>query len=95
MHIREFQSMMRQIYFRRDFARGSAGTHAWLKDEVDELGEALENGDEKNILNEFADVLAWLASLANVVNVDLEAATLQKYHHKCPKCGHSPCICPT
>jgi len=45
--------------------------------------------------DEFADVLAWLASLANVVNVDLEAAALGKYRGKCPKCSQAPCNCQT
>jgi len=49
--------------------------------------------DKKALENEFADVIAWLASLANVTNVDLEKATLSKYDDKCPKCGHSPCKC--
>jgi NTP pyrophosphatase (non-canonical NTP hydrolase) len=93
MHIREFQDMMRPIYFHRDSQRGKVGTHGWLKEEVEELGEALKENDQKALENEFADVLAWLASLANVVNVDLEKAALAKYHGKCPKCGTLPCTC--
>jgi len=42
---------------------------------------------------EFADVIAWLASLANITGIDLEKAALKKYDNKCPKCGHSPCEC--
>ncbi|MCK4434889.1 nucleotide pyrophosphohydrolase [Candidatus Bathyarchaeota archaeon] len=94
MNIHEFQRMMRQIYFHRDSKRGIEGTFDWLVDEVKELGEALENNDKKVLENEFADVIAWLASLANVANVNLEKATLDKYDNKCPKCGHSPCQCP-
>ena len=94
MHINEFQNMMRQIYFHRDSERGTAGTLDWLIDEVEELREALKENDTKAIENEFADVLAWLASLANVVNINLEKATLSKYNNKCPKCGLSPCECP-
>jgi len=93
VHIQEFQKMMKQIYFHRDFKRGAAGTYNWLVEEVGELGEALKNGDEKALQDEFADVLAWLASLANVVHVDLESAALGKYSGKCPKCSHSPCNC--
>lgn len=93
MQIREFQEMMRRIYFHRDSKRGIEGTFDWLVDEVNELGEALKT-DDKNVLeSEFADVIAWLASLANVTNVDLEKAALNKYDNKCPKCGHSPCQC--
>jgi NTP pyrophosphatase (non-canonical NTP hydrolase) len=93
MHIREFQELMRRLYFHRDSERGSAKTYDWLVDEVKELKEALETADKKAIENEFADVIAWLASLANVVNVDLENAALAKYDNKCPKCGRMPCQC--
>ena len=93
MHIREFQNMMRQLYFDRDSDRGTEGTLDWLVDEVEELREALKEGDTKAIEKEFADVLAWLASLANVVNINLEKAALSKYPNKCPKCGLSPCDC--
>ena len=91
--MREFQEMMRRIYFHRDSKRGIEGTFDWLVDEVKELGEALKTDDRKALENEFADVIAWLASLANVTNVDLEKAALNKYDSKCPKCGHSPCQC--
>jgi NTP pyrophosphatase (non-canonical NTP hydrolase) len=84
---------MRQIYFNRDFERGAAGTYNWLVDEVKELGEALEENDIEALENEFADVIAWLASLANVANVNLEKAAISKYGGKCPKCGYSPCQC--
>ncbi len=85
--------MMRQLYFDRDSDRGTEGTLDWLVDEVEELREALKEGDTKAIEEEFADVLAWLASLANVVNINLEKAALSKYNNKCPKCGLSPCEC--
>lgn len=93
MQIREFQGMMRQIYFHRDSERGTWGTYDWLVDEIGELGNALKEQDKQAIANEFADVIAWLASLANVVNLDLEAAALRKYDGKCPKCGQIPCVC--
>jgi NTP pyrophosphatase (non-canonical NTP hydrolase) len=85
--------MMQRIYFHRDFKRGIKGTYDWLTDEVKELGEALQADDKIALENEFADVLAWLASLANIANVDLEKAALKKYDNKCPKCGHLPCQC--
>jgi NTP pyrophosphatase (non-canonical NTP hydrolase) len=94
MHIDEFQNMMKRIYFHRDSERGTAGTLNWLVDEVEELREALNENNTEAIENEFADVLAWLASLANVVNIDLEKAALSKYDNRCPKCGRSPCECP-
>jgi len=94
MQINEFQNMMKQLYLHRDSERGTDGTLDWLMDEVEELKEALKEDDTKAIENEFADVLAWLASLANIVNIDLEKAALSKYANKCPKCGLSPCDCP-
>ncbi len=93
MHIQEFQDMMRRIYFHRDSERGAVGTYGWLVEEVGELGEAMKQNDKKALQDEFADVLAWLASLANVVDVDLEAAALRKYGGRCPKCSQSPCRC--
>jgi NTP pyrophosphatase (non-canonical NTP hydrolase) len=93
MHINEFQQMMRRLYFHRDSERGATGTYDWLVDEVREVGDALDRGDKEELEKEFADVIAWLASLANVVNVDLEKAALTKYNNKCPKCKRSPCQC--
>ena len=93
MHIHEFQEMMRQLYFHRDAKRGIKGTFDWLVDEVEELREALEKDDKKETEKEFADVIAWLASLANITDIDLEKAALGKYPGKCPKCQHAPCQC--
>jgi NTP pyrophosphatase (non-canonical NTP hydrolase) len=84
---------MRRTYLHRDSKRGIRGTHKWLVDEVEELRQALNGNDRKALEREFADVIAWLASLANIVDIDLEKATLNKYDNKCPKCGHSPCRC--
>ena len=94
MHIHEFQDMMRRIYFQRDSKRGIKGTFDWLMEEVEELGVALKNDDKKALEDEFADVLAWLASLANVANIDLDDAATSKYDSKCPKCQKMPCKCP-
>jgi len=94
MHIRKFQHAMHQIYFHRDSQRGKSGTYNWLKEEVEELGEALQESDKKALENEFADVLAWLASLANVVKVDLEKAAISKYDNSCPRCRKALCECP-
>jgi NTP pyrophosphatase (non-canonical NTP hydrolase) len=94
MQIQEFQEMMRQLYFKRDFERGVKGTYNWLVDEVEELGEEIQKGTDKEATEkEFADVIAWLASLANIMEIDLEKAALNKYNHKCPKCQQSPCQC--
>lgn len=93
MHIKEFQDMMRKLYYHKDSKRGREKTFEWLVEEVAELGEALTS-DRKALENEFADVIAWLASLANVMDVDLEKAAMAKYSNKCPKCGEAPCRCP-
>jgi NTP pyrophosphatase (non-canonical NTP hydrolase) len=93
VYVREFQDMMRRIYFHRDSERGAVGTFDWLVEEVEELGEALKEKNKKAMEDEFADVFAWLASLANVVNVDLEKAAITKYDNRCPKCGQTSCKC--
>ena len=93
MHIHEFQEMMKQLYFHRDSKRGVKGTYEWLGDEFGELGEALEVNDMEATEKEFADVIAWLASLANITGIDLERAAIRKYNGKCPKCKQSPCQC--
>jgi NTP pyrophosphatase (non-canonical NTP hydrolase) len=93
LHLHEFQGMMRRIYFHKDSKRGAKGTYEWLVDEVEELEEALRDKDKEALEDEFADVLAWLASLANVVNVDLEKSAQTKYNNKCPKCQETPCAC--
>ena len=94
MQISEFQEMMRNLYFKRDSQRGIQGTYEWLVDEVAELGEEIKKGTDKQATEkEFADVIAWLASLANIMNIDLQTATLNKYNYKCPKCQQTPCQC--
>ena len=94
MQISEFQGMMRQLYFKRDCERGVAGTFNWLVDEVAELGEELKKANDREATEkEFADVIAWLASLANIMGIDLEKAAISKYNYKCPKCQQAPCQC--
>lgn len=93
MHIHEFQEMMHHLFFHRDCERGVRGTYERLADELEELGEALEGNSKEMIKKEFADVIAWLVSLANITGIDLERAAINKYNHKCPKCLNSPCQC--
>jgi len=93
VHIHEFQDMMKRLYFHRDSERGVKGTYDWLVDEVAELKEALEGKDVEAAEKEFADVIAWLASLANITGIDLEKAAINKYNNKCPKCQKAPCQC--
>ncbi|HLN89911.1 MAG TPA: MazG nucleotide pyrophosphohydrolase domain-containing protein [Candidatus Binatia bacterium] len=93
MQIHEFQKMMKKLYFKRDSERGVDGTFNWLVDEVAELGEELKGTDREATEKEFADVIAWRASLANIRGIDLEKAALNKYNHRCPKCQSTPCQC--
>jgi NTP pyrophosphatase (non-canonical NTP hydrolase) len=93
MHIHEFQEMMKRLYFKRDTKRGTKGNCSWLIDEIGELEDALHKNNRKEAEREFADVLAWLASLANTVGIDLEKAALEKYDNVCPKCRQDPCQC--
>jgi NTP pyrophosphatase (non-canonical NTP hydrolase) len=65
----------------------------WFMEEVGELASALRGGSDAERAAEFADVLAWLATLANTVGVDLEAAVQAKYGTGCPGCGQVPCVC--
>jgi NTP pyrophosphatase (non-canonical NTP hydrolase) len=95
MQIHEFQEMMRNLYYIRDMERGVEGTFNWLVEEVGELGEEAHKApvDREAMEKEFADVIAWLCSLANIMGVDLEKAALNKYNYKCPKCQKAPCQC--
>jgi NTP pyrophosphatase (non-canonical NTP hydrolase) len=65
----------------------------WFIEEVGELATALRSGTPEERAAEFADVLAWLATLANCAGVDLEAAVAAKYGAGCPGCGQAPCVC--
>jgi NTP pyrophosphatase (non-canonical NTP hydrolase) len=94
MEISELQATMRRTYYRRDSKRGRDATFRWFTEEVGELARALRHGDRDELRHEFSDVMAWLASLANLTGVDLEEAAA-RYATGCPKCGHSPCVCPT
>ena len=89
----EFQRRIEAIYFRKDDARGLARTWMWFSEEVGELARALRRGDDANLEEEFADVLAWLSTLASMQGVDLEAAVERKYGQGCPYCHATPCAC--
>lgn len=93
MHVAEFQKLIEAIYFERDSARGLAGTHMWFAEEVGELTRALRRGHKDELEGEFADVFAWLSTLASMSGVDLEAAVRAKYAAGCPRCAATPCAC--
>ena len=90
----DLQALIRTMYYEKDEARGVEGTFLWLMEEVGELATALRSGTQQERLEEFADVLAWLATIANVAGVDLSEAVAQKYGSGCPGCGKFVCICP-
>ncbi|HEX9258219.1 MAG TPA: MazG nucleotide pyrophosphohydrolase domain-containing protein [Acidimicrobiales bacterium] len=92
MDLRELQALMDATYGERDRARGVPAAVAWLCEEVGELAQAVRKGTHDQRLDEFADVLAWVASLANQVGVDLDVA-LQRYRAGCPGCASIPCVC--
>ena len=93
MEIRDFQNLIDKMYSDKDRERGSAGTFMWMVEEIGELASAIAQGTQQNKEEEFADVLAWLVSLANVENVDLAAALKTKYGSGCPGCGRMVCRC--
>ncbi len=90
----DFQRLIREMYLAKDVARGVEGTFMWLMEEIGELSSALRSGTHEERTAEFADVLAWLTTIANVVGVDLTEAVVQKYGSGCPGCGQLVCICP-
>jgi NTP pyrophosphatase (non-canonical NTP hydrolase) len=88
----DLQGMMELTYGERDRARGIPTTIAWLAEEVGELARAVRKGSRKDQLHELGDVLAWLASLANQLDISLEDA-VDRYRSGCPRCGAAPCRC--
>lgn len=93
MTLSEVQRVIRDIYGAKDNERGVEGTFMWFTEEVGELAGALRGGTQAEREAEFADVLAWLATLANGVGVDLTAAIQAKYGDGCPGCSKIPCEC--
>ena len=89
--ISRFQEVIRETYIHHDRRRGLERTLDWLVSEVYELRQAIEDG--RGIEEELADVLAWLASVANLLGIDLEKAAVERYGEGCPKCGSKPCGC--
>lgn len=89
----DFQELIRTMYLEKDVARGIDGTFMWLIEEVGELAAALRDGSHEEKLGEFADVLAWLTTIANVAGVDLNEAVQRKYGAGCPGCGQYICRC--
>ena len=107
--LESFQRLIHEMYFDKDKARGIPATFLWLSEEIGELASALRETDpseasritadefnsrRKNLAAEFADVLAWLATIANVADIDLSQAVREKYGSGCPGCHQFICECP-
>ena len=92
MEINEFQKLMKEIYGDCDAERGIPATIAWLTEELGELAQAVRKGNHEQQAHETGDVLAWLASLANQIDVDLEES-INRFAEGCPKCSTKPCKC--
>jgi NTP pyrophosphatase (non-canonical NTP hydrolase) len=85
----EFQRLIHDRYYATDSARGIPGTFMWFIEEVGELATALHEvaapspdsaanaAVRQNLEEEFADVLAWLCTLANIADVDLAKAIVK------------------
>jgi NTP pyrophosphatase (non-canonical NTP hydrolase) len=93
LSLAELQDQIKVTFGARDKQRGVEGTYMWFMEEVGELSAALRKNDRANLAEEFADVLAWLATLANNAGIDLESAYRAKYGAGCPGCGKTPCAC--
>jgi NTP pyrophosphatase (non-canonical NTP hydrolase) len=93
MTLDQLQALIRDQFGAKDSRRGLEGTFMWFMEEVGELSAALRGGDHDERVLEFADVLAWLATLANIAGVDLEEAMRRKYGAGCPTCRKTPCEC--
>jgi NTP pyrophosphatase (non-canonical NTP hydrolase) len=89
-----FQRLIEDVYFDRDAARGVPGTLLWFVEEVGELVRAIRRKEQRNLEEEFGDVYAWLATLASLHGLDLEAIGRKKYGAGCPGCGRFACTCP-
>ena len=93
MTLDELQQLIDKMYSRKDEARGVEGTFMWLMEEIGELAAALRESSREEIAKEFADVLAWLATIANVAEINLTEAVRMKYGAGCPGCGDMVCSC--
>ncbi len=89
----DFQQLIDRMYSHKDRERGSTATFLWLCEEVGELAAAIREGTREEKEGEFADVLAWVVTLANVEGINLTEALRAKYGEGCPGCGLMVCTC--
>jgi NTP pyrophosphatase (non-canonical NTP hydrolase) len=93
MTLDELQELIDKMYSDKDRQRGTPATFLWLVEEIGELASVLRDGTPQQKEDEFADVVAWLVTLANVNDVNLTKALEAKYGKGCPGCGHLICTC--
>ncbi len=92
--LRDFQQLIKDMYYEKDVERGAEGTFMWLMEEVGELAAAIRGSKKHELGPEFADVLAWLMTIANVKGIDLTEEVHKKYGCCCPGCCQFHCVCP-
>lgn len=92
MDLRELQDVIERTFGDRDRARGVPASVAWLAEEVGELAQAVRKGTHEQRVHEFGDVIAWVATIANQMGVDLTDA-VDRYRDGCPRCHAVPCAC--
>jgi NTP pyrophosphatase (non-canonical NTP hydrolase) len=90
--LRALQDVIERTFGDRDRGRGVPASVAWLAEEVGELAQAVRKGTKQQQIHEFADVVAWVATLANQMGVDLTDA-IDRYRDGCPRCHAIPCNC--
>ena len=93
MDLAQLQDVIERTFGERDRARGVPASVAWLAEEVGELAQAVRKGNHEQQVHEFGDVIAWVATLANQMGVDLSEAA-SRYANGCPRCSQLPCACP-
>lgn len=79
LRLADFQRHISERYEKADRQRGTPATFLWFIEEVGELATALHGDNRANLEEEFADVLAWLCTLANINDIDLARAVTAKY----------------
>ena len=95
MRLSELQTLLKKLYLHKDLNRGINSTYIWLIEEIGELATLLnaQELEKTKISEELADIIAWTISIANILNIDIEEAIVDKYPNKCIKCNSSPCNC--
>ena len=86
MTVQEFQKLIEEIYYDQDAARGVEGTFVWFTEEVGELAKEIRRDPRQTqrLREEFADVFAWLSTLASLLGIDLQEA-IEIYAEGCPE----------